>query len=75
MSEPDKTPEETEKYLTPEELIQRYRGKISLRTLDNWRSSGKGPHFTRVGWRILYPLSKVLDYEKRHTLKMASGVP
>lgn len=29
--------------------------KISEKTLANWRSSGEGPPFTKVGKRVLYP--------------------
>ena len=35
-------------------------GKITTRTLDNWRALGTGPRFIRVCGRILYPM-KFLD--------------
>lgn len=55
--------------LTPEELVQRYNGRISLKTLANWRSTGEGPAFTKVGSRVFYRLPDVLEWEQRRTCK------
>jgi len=55
--------------LTPEELALRYNSKISLKTLANWRSTGEGPAFTKVGSRVFYRLPDVLDWEQRRTMK------
>jgi hypothetical protein len=57
----------SEQYLTPRELSERYKGAISERTLANWRSSGGGPQFTKVGGRVLYSLASVEDWEKKRT--------
>lgn len=56
----------SEKYLTPKELSERWEGKISVKTLANWRCDpiGKGPKFRRFGNKILYPLSGVEAYER-----------
>src|SRR5438876_143544 len=43
------------KYLTPADVSQRLNGRISVKTLANWRSQLKGPAFRRMGGRILYP--------------------
>jgi len=51
--------------LTPEEVVDRWRNRVNTRTLANWRSSGNGPRFTKVGNRILYPLKAVQEYEER----------
>lgn len=59
-------------YLTPRELVERYEGKISIRTLANWRSSGVSPPFTKVGGRILYPFKELLEWEKTRTVKSTS---
>ena len=56
-------------YLTPDELAARYRNKISVRTLANWRSRGDGPKFLRTGGRILYPLAHVLAWEDQRTVE------
>ncbi len=54
-------------YLTPEDISKRYKGTISPRTLANWRSSGEGPAFTKIGGRVLYPLDKVMEWEEKRT--------
>lgn len=54
-------------YLTPEALHDRWKKRVAVRTLSNWRSLGTGPKFTKVGGRILYPLAEVLAWEARRT--------
>jgi len=60
-------------YLTPQELSERYRGEITVRTLANWRCLGVGPKFTKVGGRILYPLSEVIWWERSRTVGSTSS--
>lgn len=55
-------------FLTPSEVVERYEGKITIRTLANWRSSGVSPPFTKVGGRILYPFKDLLEWERRRTV-------
>ena len=55
-------------YLTPAELVARYRGTITIRTLANWRSTGEGPRYTKVGGRVLYPMLGVIEWEAARTL-------
>lgn len=55
-------------YLTPDELKQRWKGRVSLKTLANWRHNGTGPVFTRVGGAVLYPLHEVVRYEQANTV-------
>lgn len=57
-------------YMTPEELVERYRGKINTRTLDNWRSTGEGPAYTKIGGKVLYPVRAVKEWEQRRTREM-----
>lgn len=54
-------------YLTPNELAARYKGSITVRTLANWRSTGNGPRFTKIGGRVLYPVDAVIEWEKSRT--------
>lgn len=54
-------------YLTPLELAARYKGSITVRTLANWRSTGHGPKFTKIGGRVLYPVDAVVEWEKSRT--------
>jgi hypothetical protein len=56
-------------YMTPAEVVSRFQGKISVRTLANWRSSGVSPPFTKVGGRILYPIKELLEWERNRTVK------
>jgi hypothetical protein len=43
--------------LTPEEIVQRLRGQVTIATLRNWRSlaGADGPPWLKVGRGILYP--------------------
>lgn len=53
-------------YLQPRELAERWRGVVTLSTLDNWRSQNRGPRFVKIGGRVLYPLVEVEAYEQRN---------
>lgn len=55
-------------YLTPEQVSERFARRISVRTLANWRCSGRGPKFSKVGGRILYPIEEVEAWESKHTV-------
>jgi hypothetical protein len=59
-------------YLTPVEVVERFQGKITIRTLANWRSSGVSPPFTKVGGRILYPVKSLLEWERNRTVHSTS---
>lgn len=54
-------------YLSPQELSERWGGKISTKTLANWRSDSdaRGPRYKRFGNRILYSLDDVVAWEDR----------
>ncbi len=60
------------KFLTPLELSQRYGGRITVRTLANWRTQGSGPPFTKVGGAILYDTDKLAAWEQRNTVTSTS---
>lgn len=55
------------KRLTPAEASAYFEGKISIRTLANWRSQGKGPKFLRLEGKIMYPLEELQKWEE-HSL-------
>lgn len=59
-------------FLTPSELVDRYNGKVTVRTLANWRSAGISPPFTKVGGRILYPLRELIAWENKRTVASTS---
>ena len=42
------------------------RGRMSIRTLDRWRSSGKTPAWPMPGDRAAHRMSDMLDRERAH---------
>jgi hypothetical protein len=56
------------KYLTAEEVSERYRGAVSVGTLRNWRVSRVGPPFVKIGKAILYPVDELDAWDKRNTV-------
>lgn len=60
-------------FITPKELSDRYRGKITMRTLANWRSKGEGPKFTKAGGRVLYSVNEVEQWERVRTIGVRRG--
>jgi len=54
-------------YLTPEEVSARYKGRISVRTLSNWRSSKNGPRYTKLGGAVMYKLSWLVEWEEKRS--------
>lgn len=60
-------------FLTPAELAQRWKGRVSVGTLRNWRTKKIGPAFTKIsGTGILYPVSAVEAFERKN-LSGAAG--
>lgn len=53
----------TTEFLTQDELASRW--DVETRTLYNWRKEGKGPPFLKLGKKIRYRLSDVLEYEEK----------
>jgi hypothetical protein len=54
------------KFLTPEEVAERYRGGISVGTLRNWRAMRIGPSFLKIGKAILYPVSEIDAWDEKN---------
>lgn len=48
-------------HLTPGALASRWH--IQTATLQSWRWRGKGPHYVKIGGRILYRLVDVEHFE------------
>lgn len=65
MSDPTKQPlPDDETYLTDEEVVARYNGNLTTRTLANWRSlKSGGPDYVKLGGKVLYPLSRLIAWE------------
>lgn len=60
-------------YLTPGELVVRWRSAVTVKTLRNWRSAGRGPDYVTLGTRVLYSLEAVERYEKDQARKLDAG--
>lgn len=56
------------KYLTPEEVAERYRGSVSEGTLRNWRAMRIGPTFIKIGKAVLYPTSELDAWDEKNTI-------
>ncbi|MGJ5175510.1 helix-turn-helix domain-containing protein [Bradyrhizobium oligotrophicum] len=54
------------KYLTVEEVAERYRGAVSVGTLRNWRVTRVGPPFVKIGKAVLYPVDQLEAWDKRN---------
>jgi hypothetical protein len=54
------------KFLTPEEVAERYRGEVSVGTLRNWRSMRIGPSFVKIGRAILYPVTELDAWDEKN---------
>jgi hypothetical protein len=59
-------------YLTAAEVSAHFQGRISVRTLNNWRSSGGGPPFRKIGGKVLYPASELERWEQSRTFASTS---
>jgi hypothetical protein len=51
------------RFLCATQLADRYNGRISVKTLANWRSTGTGPAYTKIGGRVFYALQDVEKWE------------
>jgi hypothetical protein len=54
------------RFLTPEEVSERYRGGISVGTLRNWRAMRIGPTFVKIGKAVLYPALEVDAWDQKN---------
>jgi hypothetical protein len=53
------------KFLTADEVSERYRGEISVGTLRNWRSMRIGPAYVKFGKAILYPIEELEAWDRK----------
>lgn len=54
------------KFLTPEEVAERYRGGVSVGTLRNWRAMRLGPSFVKIGKAVLYPVEELDAWDEKN---------
>lgn len=51
--------------ITPHGLADRWR--VSVGTLSQWRWSGRGPQYLKLGGRIMYRLEDIKAFEEART--------
>jgi hypothetical protein len=56
------------KFLTAEEVSERYRGSVSVGTLRNWRAIKFGPTFVKIGKAVLYPANELDAWDQKNTV-------
>jgi len=54
------------KFLTAEEVSERYRGGITVGTLRNWRAMRIGPPFVKIGKAVLYPIRELDAWDQKN---------
>ena len=54
------------RFLTAEEVSERYRGQITVGTLRNWRAMRIGPTFVKIGKAVLYPTSELDAWDQKN---------
>ncbi len=59
--------------LSPDEVSARYNGRISTRTLANWRTLGKGPKYIRRGGKIFYPVKLLDQWDEQNTYQSTAN--
>ncbi|MEH2551622.1 hypothetical protein V1283_008267 [Bradyrhizobium sp. AZCC 2262] len=62
-----------DKYLTAEEVAERYRGEISVGTLRNWRMARIGPPFIKIGKAVLYPIDELDAWDRKNLVLCRGG--
>jgi hypothetical protein len=55
-------------YLTPEEVVSRWRRRIDIDTLANWRSKKQGPTYHRFGRAVLYRADLLAAWESKNII-------
>jgi len=63
------------KFLTPEEVAERYRGGLSVGTLRNWRAIRIGPSFVKVGKPVLYPIDELDAWDEKNRVQCCASKP
>ena len=54
------------KFLTPEEVSERYRSEITVGTLRNWRTLKIGPPYIKIGKAVLYPVEELDAWDRKN---------
>ena len=62
----------TKSFYTPQEVAERYHGAITVRTLANWRSTGQGPDYVKIGGKVMYPVDTLAIWEESRKRSMTA---
>jgi len=62
-----------ESFLTMEEVAEHYR--TTKASVQWWRQTGFGPRGTKVGRRVLYPISEILRFDAAVRAEVSGPVP
>jgi hypothetical protein len=54
-------------FLTPAQLVKRWKGTVTTATLSSWRSRNSGPAYIKIGGKVLYRVADVEAYEQTNT--------
>ena len=57
------------RFLTAEEVAERYRGGVSVGTLRNWRAMRIGPSFVKIGKAVLYPVEELDVWDEKNKVQ------
>lgn len=58
-------------FLTPRQLMQRWKYSIVPGTLANWRSQKKGPPYQKIGSKVVYPLAELEAWERLNVVSVS----
>jgi hypothetical protein len=64
-----------DKYLTPDEVVTRYRREISIGTLRNWRAMRIGLGYVKIGKAVLYPVEELDVWERKNMVIYRASIP
>ena len=59
-------------FLSIDEVVERYKGKVTKGTLANWRSQKKNLPYTKIGGRVLCKIEDLEAWEQTNTRKHAA---
>jgi hypothetical protein len=62
------------KFLTAEEVSERYRGSISLGTLRNWRAKRIGTAENKRGKQVRYPIEELDSWDQKNIVECRKGI-
>ena len=61
------------KFLTADEVSERYRGSVSVGTLRNWRAMKIGPSFVKIGKAVLYPIDELEAWDRANRVNCTAS--